>query len=116
MGTTIAPPPGAPVIRSSEQGSRIQGERVDIHAVQAAARIWSDLPARLGVEVTEVAFLAGMGVQVTTSDGQVALLGDASGVDYKLAAWAAISDEALRQGIVYRVIDLRFGNRPVLVQ
>lgn len=116
LGTTIAPPPDAPVIRSSEQGSRIQGDRVDAHAVDAAARIFADLPSALGVEVTEVAFLAGMGVQVTTSDGQVALFGDASGIDYKIAAWAAMADEADRQGIVYRTIDLRFGNRPVLVQ
>jgi cell division protein FtsQ len=116
LGTTVAPPPDAPVIRSSEQGTRIPGDRVDRHAVDATARIWSDLPAQLGVEVTEVAFLAGKGVQVTTGDGQVALLGDASGIDYKLAAWAAMARRAEAEGIVYRAIDLRFGNRPVLVQ
>jgi cell division protein FtsQ len=116
LGTTIAAPAGAPVIRSSEQGSRIQGDRVDRHAVDAAARLFADLPGRLGVGVTEVAFLAGKGVQVTTDDGQVALLGDASGIDYKLATWAAMSAQADEEGIVYRIIDLRFGNRPVLVQ
>jgi cell division septal protein FtsQ len=115
-GTAIAPPPGAPVIRSFEQGSRIQGEKVDASAVEAASRIWTELPARLGVAVTEVAFLVDKGVQVTTDDGQVALLGDASGIDYKLAAWAAMAQEADERGIVYRAIDLRFGNRPVLIQ
>ena len=116
MGTSIAAPANAPVIKSFEQGSRIQGEAVDQDAVEAAARIWTELPAQLGVQVTEVAFLADKGVQVTTSDGQVALLGDASGIEYKLAAWAAMARAADERGIVYRAIDLRFGNRPVLIQ
>ena len=116
LGTSIAAPPNAPVIKSFQQGSRIQGDRVDRNAVDAAERIWSELPARLGVEVSEVAFLADKGVQVTTGDGQVALLGDASGIDYKLAAWAAMAQEADARGIVYSAIDLRFGNRPVLIQ
>jgi cell division protein FtsQ len=116
LGTTVAPPSGSPVIRSSEQGSRLPGDRVDRHAVDATARIWTQLPAQLGVEVTEVAFLAGKGVQVTTGDGQVALFGDSSGIDYKIAAWAAMARKAAEEGIVYRAIDLRFGNRPVLVQ
>jgi cell division protein FtsQ len=116
LGTTYPAPPNAPVIKSSEKGTRLPGERVDHAAVDAASRIWTELPGQLGVEVTEVAFLAGMGVRVTTGDGQIALLGDASGIDYKLAAWAAMAGEARAQGIAYTTIDLRFGNRPVLVQ
>lgn len=116
MGVTIPAPADGPVIRSSEAGSRIPGDRVDAGAVEAAAQIYSDLPARMGVRVVEVAFLAGLGVQVQTADGEVALLGDGADMEYKLSAWAAMAKEADRQGINYRAVDLRFGDRPVLVQ
>ena len=116
LGITIPAPPDGPVIRSSESGTRIPGDRVDGRAVEAAALIYSDLPTRMGVKVTEVAFLAGMGVQVETADGEVALLGDGTDMEYKLSAWAAMALEADRRGISYRAVDLRFGDRPVLVQ
>jgi len=116
LGVTIPAPADGPVIRSSEAGSRIPGDRVDAGAVEAAAQIYSDLPARMGVKVVEVAFLAGLGVQVQTADGDVALLGDGADMEYKLSAWAAMAKEAHRQGVNYRAVDLRFGDRPVLVQ
>jgi cell division protein FtsQ len=109
-----SPPPGAPVIISSEVGARQLGDRVDHHAVAVATDIYELLPERLGTTVTEVAFLTGKGVQVTTSDGQTAILGDSSGIDYKLAVWEAVSATARNEGIEYTVIDLRYGNRPVL--
>ncbi|MBI5948055.1 MAG: FtsQ-type POTRA domain-containing protein [Chloroflexi bacterium] len=111
---TIPPSPNAPVIRSSELTSLIQGDRVSYQAVDAAAEIYDRLPRQLGTTVTEVAYVAGKGVQVTTADGQVGLLGDSSSIAYKLAAWAAMSRQAQSRGINYTTIDLRFGNRPVL--
>lgn len=105
---------GLPVIVSSEPGSRQMGDRVDYQAVDAAAEIYELLPRQLGTTVTEVAFLSGEGVQVTTGRGEVALLGDSGGITYKLAVWAAVASEAQSQGIAYSVIDLRYGNRPVL--
>jgi cell division septal protein FtsQ len=113
LGTTT-PAEGSPVIRGSETTPLQQGDRVDYQAVQAAAEIYELLPRQLGTTVTEVAFLAGKGVQVTTADGQSALLGDSSSIGYKLAVWAAMSQQARTQGINYTTIDLRFGNRPVL--
>ncbi|MCK9518758.1 MAG: FtsQ-type POTRA domain-containing protein [Dehalococcoidia bacterium] len=113
LGTT-APAEGSPVIRSSEATSLRQGDRVDYQAVQAAAEIYELLPRQLGTTVTEVAFLTGKGVQVTTADGQSALFGDSSSIAYKLSVWAAMSQQARTQGINYTTIDLRFGNRPVL--
>lgn len=104
----------AAVIKSSEPGSRVQGDRVDYQAVDSAAEIVAKLPQVLGTTVTEVAFVAGKGVQVTTADGQVAMLGDSSSIAYKLATWAAMAKEARAQRINYTTIDLRFGNRPVL--
>ncbi len=109
-----AAPDGSPVIKSSEPGSRQQGDRVDYQAVDAAAEIYARLPQELGTQVTEVAFVAGKGVQVTTANGQSALLGDSSSIAYKLAVWAAVSKQADSQRMNYTTIDLRFGNRPVL--
>jgi cell division protein FtsQ len=111
---SVAPPGGSPVIESSEPGSRHEGDHVDYQAVAAAAEIYNELPAALGVEVAQVAFLAGKGVQVTTTDGQTALFGDSSSIAYKLAVWSATQKQAKAQGIAYTTIDLRFGNRPVL--
>jgi cell division protein FtsQ len=113
LGTNPAPA-GSPVIKSSEIGSRQQGDHVDYQAVDAAAEIYEKLPRILGTTVAEVAFLAGKGVQVTTTNNQTALLGDSSSIGYKLAVWAALSQQAQLQRINYTTIDLRYGNRPVL--
>ncbi|MDZ7729325.1 MAG: FtsQ-type POTRA domain-containing protein [Dehalococcoidia bacterium] len=113
IGTT-PPPEGSPVIVSSQEGSRELGDRVDYQAVDAAAEIYEELPRELGTTVTEVAFVSGEGVQVTTGAGDVAMLGDSGGISYKLAVWAAVAEQARQEGIGYSVIDLRYGNRPVL--
>lgn len=111
---TVPPPEGSPVIRSSEMGTRLQGDRVNYQAVDAAAEIYDQLPRQLGTTVQEVAYLAGTGLQVTTASGDVALLGDSSSIAYKLSVWAALAREAQNRGINYTTIDLRYGNRPVL--
>jgi cell division protein FtsQ len=107
-------PAGLPVIRSSEPGNRVQGDRVDYQAVDAAAEIYEKLPRQLGTTVAEVAFIQGKGVQVTTTNGLTALLGDSSAISYKLSVWAALAAEAQNRRINYTTIDLRYGNRPVL--
>ena len=114
LSTSQPAPGGAPVIQSSEPGSRQEGDHVDYQAVAAAAEIYEELPAALGVQVAQVAFTASKGVQVTTTDGQIAVFGDSSSIAYKLAVWAATQKAAQGQGIKYTSIDLRFGNRPVL--
>jgi cell division protein FtsQ len=106
--------PGSPVIKSSEPGNRITGDKVDYQAVDAAAEIYEKLPRQLGTTVLEVAFITGKGVQVTTTNGQTALLGDSSSIAYKLSVWAALQSEAQAKRINYTTIDLRYGNRPVL--
>ena len=106
--------PGSPVIKSSEAGNREIGDHVDYQAVDAAAEIYKQLPAVLGASVSDVSFVAGKGVQVTTGDGQTALFGDSSSIDYKLAVWAAIRQQAAKDNIQYTTVDLRFGNRPVV--
>jgi len=111
---TVPPAEGSPLIRSSALGSKLQGDRVDYQAVDAASEIYDRLPRQLGDTVTEVAYVAGKGVQVTISSGESALLGDSSAIAYKLAVWAALRREAQVRGINYASIDLRYGNRPVL--
>lgn len=109
-----AAPAGSPVIRSTEAGNRIVGDRVNYQAVDAAAEIYEKLPRQLGTTVAEVAFTSGKGVQVTTTNGQTALFGDSSSIAYKLSVWAALAQEAQVRNINYTTIDLRYGNRPVL--
>lgn len=111
---SIKPPAGSPAIRSSANTTLRPGDRVDYQAVEAAGEIFERLPTTLGTQVTEVAFLAAKGVQVTTADGQVGLFGDSSAISYKLAVWSAMAKEARVQHINYTTVDLRFGNRPVL--
>ncbi len=105
---------GGPHVISAEPTSLRQGDRVSYQAVDAVAEIYELLPRTLGLQVTEVAFVPGTGVRVTTDDHQTAILGDSSSIAYKLAVWAAVEEAAAAERINYGVVDLRFGNRPVL--
>lgn len=111
---TEPPPAGSPQIKTVEASGLRIGDRVSYQAVDAAAEIYEKLPRQLGTTVTEIAYVPGTGVQVTTASGQNALLGDSSSIAYKLSVWAALSAEARNRGITYSTIDLRYGNRPVL--
>lgn len=103
-----------PQIVSAEPTTLRQGDRVSYQAVDAVAELTELLPKTLGTQVGEVAVVPGKGVQVTTVDGRTAILGDSSSIAYKLAVWAAVEQEAAAERINYGVVDLRFGNRPVL--
>ena len=111
---TEPPPQGSPQVKTADAATLRVGDRVNYQAVDAAAEIYEKLPRQLGTTVTEIAYVPGKGVQVTTANGQNALLGDSSAIAYKLSVWAALSTEARNKGITYTTIDLRYGNRPVL--
>jgi cell division protein FtsQ len=110
----VPAPEGSPVIRSDEQAPLEEGSRINFQAIDTAAALFEQLPERLHAGVAEISYNRADGVRVTTDDGQVAILGDSSGLDYKLDAWSAIASEATARGIGYSVIDLRYGNHPVL--
>lgn len=109
-----APPAGSTTIVSNESYSLRAGDRVDYHAVDAAAEINQQIEEALGTRAVELTYSPGEGIRVRTADGQTALLGDSSGIAYKLAVWARVAEEALAREITYSTIDLRFGDRPVL--
>ncbi len=109
-----APPAGSTTIVSNESFSLRAGDRVDRHAVEAAAEITSQIEKALGTRAVELTYSPDEGIRVRTADGQTALLGDSSGIAYKLAVWARVAREATAQDIAYSTIDLRFGDRPVL--
>ena len=109
-----APPANATTIVSNESYSLRAGDRVDRHAVDAAAEITTRIEEALGTRAVELTYSPDEGIRVRTADGQTALLGDSSGIAYKLAVWARVSREATARGINYATIDLRFGDRPVL--
>ncbi len=108
------PPDGSTTIVSNESYSLQAGDRVDYHAVAAAAEITSQIEKALGTRAEELTYSPGEGIRVRTADGQTALLGDSSGIAYKLAVWARVAEEATARNITYSTIDLRFGDRPVL--
>ena len=108
------PPAGSTTIVSNESYSLRPGDRVDYHAVDAAAEINQQIEEALGTRAVELTYSPGEGIRVRTADGQTALLGDSSGIAYKLAVWARVAEEALARDITYSTIDLRFGDRPVL--
>lgn len=109
-----APPAGSTTIVSNESYSLRAGDRVDYHAVDATAEIKEQIEQALGTRAIEFTYSPGEGIRVRTEDGQTALLGDSSGIAYKLAVWARVAEEALARDITYSTIDLRFGDRPVL--
>ena len=109
-----SPPAGSTTIVSNESYSLRAGDRVDYHAVDAAAEITSQIEKALGTWAVELTYSPGEGIRVRTADGQTALLGDSSGIAYKLAVWARVAEEATARNITYSTIDLRFGDRPVL--
>ena len=109
-----APPAGSTTIVSNESYSLRPGDRVDHHAVDAAARINEQIEETLGTRAVELTYSPDEGIRVRTADGQTALLGDSSGIAYKLAVWARVAEEALARDVTYSTIDLRFGDRPVL--
>ncbi len=110
----VPPPEGSTLIVSSAAYSLRSGERVNRQAVETAAEIASQLQQALGTRAVEVAYTPSEGVRIRTADGQTAVLGGSSGISYKLAVWARVAQEAAARGIAYSVIDLRFGDRPVL--
>ena len=109
-----APPADSTTIVSNESFSLLPGDRVDYHAVDAAEEITSHIQEALGTSAVELTYSPDEGIRVRTADGQTALLGDSSGIAYKLAVWARVAQEATAQDITYSTIDLRFGDRPVL--
>ena len=109
-----APPADSTTIVSNESFSLRPGDHVDYHAVDAAAEITSHIQEALGTSAVELTYSPDEGIRVRTADGQTALLGDSSGIAYKLAVWARVAQEATAQDITYSTIDLRFGDRPVL--
>ena len=109
-----APPANATTIVSNESFSLLPGDRVDYHAVDAAAEITEQIEQALGTRAVELTYSPDEGIRVRTADGQTALLGDSSGIAYKLAVWARVAEEATAKNITYTTIDLRFGDRPVL--
>ena len=108
------PPPDSTTIVSNESFSLQPGDRIDHHAVDAAAAINEQIERALGTRAVELTYSPDEGIRVRTADGQTALLGDSSGITYKLAVWARVAEEATALNITYSTIDLRFGDRPVL--
>lgn len=92
-------------------GGLLAGDRVDSDAVNLALRLRDTLPATVGQRAVRFEWSRRTGLEVTTDRGVRVRLGDGSDIEYKLAVWRAILDEARRSKTAVTEIDLRFGDR-----
>jgi cell division protein FtsQ len=92
-------------------GEALAGDRVDGDAVMVAARLRDALPATIGQQVTRFEWTRRAGLELITDRGVRVRFGDGSDIDYKLAVWRGVLDQARRDKAVVTEIDLRFGDR-----
>jgi cell division protein FtsQ len=89
------------------------GDRVDGDTVRLATRLRDVAPARVGRQITRFEWTQGAGLEVTTDRGERVRFGDGANLDYKLAVWRALMDQARKDKREVREIDLRFEDRVV---
>ncbi len=87
----------------------LPGDRVDGDAVRMALRVRELAPATVGQQPVRFEWTQARGLEITTDRGVRVRLGDEAGLEYKLAVWRAILQQAGRTPVTE--IDLRFGDR-----
>ncbi len=115
-GTVLdfAPEPSMLTIYQADGGSGlVAGEHVDGDAVRAALQLRDTVPARVGQQAVRFEWTARNGLEIATDKGQRIRFGDGADIDFKLALWRGILDQARRDRSTVREIDLRFGDRAV---
>jgi cell division protein FtsQ len=102
-----------PVIHSPATEQPLQpGDRVDTNALTLTHTLVEQVPAQLGVNITQVDWSGNKGVTVTTDAGYTVVFGDNTDMQYKLAVWQGIENEFGRDSMSGHVLDLRYGQRP----
>ena len=87
------------------------GDIVNLTALEAAYILDQNLPL-LALEPLHITHSGPAGITVTTVDGVEILFGPSEGLEAKLIALNAVLEDAARQGIAIRSIDLRPIDRP----
>lgn len=118
-GTVLAgvtPQEGAPVIENTGPRAEITpGDRVDPDAVFLAQTLLSRLPDTVSPTVGAIEYSSETGLSVQTRAGYRVVIGDSQNFDYKLSVWKALEAQLGAEGLKGHVLDLRFGDRPALM-
>ena len=98
-------------IRDLETTEAKVGEIVNLTALEAAYILKENLPL-LALEPLHITHSGATGITVTTVEGVEILFGPPESLEAKLVALKAVLDDAARQGIRVRSVDLRPIERP----
>jgi cell division septal protein FtsQ len=101
---------GALPVVDATDGNAVQiGDRIDPDPLVVAAQVDDFAGATLQQSVSRISYGRDTGVTVIAAHGVQIFLGDAAGLDHKLAVWQAIAQQTKAGGL--HVLDLR-GDRP----
>ena len=102
-----------PIIHAPASAAPFQpGDHVDANALALTHSLVEQVPAQLGVNLTEIDWSTNSGVTVNTDAGYKVVFGDSANMQYKLAVWQGVETEFGRDSMAGHVLDLRFGERP----
>ncbi len=105
----VAPAEALPVIVQMDGAPGLSpGDRVDGDAVRMALRVRELAPAAVGQQPVRFEWTQARGLEVITDRGMRVRLGDEAGLEYKLAVWRAVQQQAGRTPVTE--LDLRFGD------
>lgn len=112
----VTPPEGATVIEDTDPAASISpGDYVDQDAVFLAQVLLKRVPETVSPAVGAIEYSSETGLSLQTSAGYRVVIGDSQNFDYKLSVWKALEAELGPEGMAGHVLDLRFGDRPALM-
>lgn len=112
----VSPPEGATVIEDTDPAASISpGDYVDPDAVFLAQVLLKRVPETVSPAVGAIEYSSETGLSLQTSAGYRVVIGDSQNFDYKLSVWKALEAELGPEGMAGHVLDLRFGDRPALM-
>ncbi|MEO8457923.1 MAG: FtsQ-type POTRA domain-containing protein [Chloroflexota bacterium] len=109
----LAPADAGPIIHAPASDKPLApGDHVEAAALQLTHTLVEQVPAQLGVNLTQIDWSNDKGVTVTTDAGYQVVFGDSNDMQYKFAVWQGIENEFGKDSMSGHVLDLRFGQRP----
>jgi cell division septal protein FtsQ len=107
-----APSRPAPRIVEPDSGRLLgPGDRVDIHALVLADRIFHESHEVVGQGVVELEYRPHVGITAVLERGLRVTFGDERAYEYKLAVLRELLGQLQARGTQPRAVDLRFGER-----
>lgn len=89
----------------------LAGDHVDGDAVRLATRLRNAAPAAVNQQIARFEWTQRAGLEAITGQGIRVRLGDSNDLEYKLAVWRGVLEQAKRDKYALSEIDLRFGDR-----